>query len=59
MNKNSFPHLIKYKKYCLNNYKSTKYDLYDKLLKTFSSINVDFEISLSILVFAKNNLLKC
>jgi len=30
-----------------------------KLLKTFSSINVDFENSLSILVFAKNNLLKC
>jgi hypothetical protein len=30
-----------------------------KLFKTFPSINVDFEISLSILVFAKNNLLKC
>ncbi len=29
------------------------------LFKTFLSINVDFENSLSILVFAKNNLLKC
>ena len=59
MNKNSFPHLIKYKKCYVIKYKSIKYDFYNKVLKTFSSINVDFEISLSILVFAKNNLLKC
>lgn len=59
MNKNSFPHLIKSKKFDVIKYKSIKYDFYDKVLKTFPSINVDFEISLSILVFAKNNLLKC